>query len=246
MRRTLMIISTTALVLIFVVHLIAQAAGWTTVLELSLVALMPLLIISVLSHARRVDRQLTLVVVALVFSWLGDSMGTALVREVLVAVGLPWLDALVVGAFLVKLGFFLLAQICYILAFVPMWRRSVLHTRRWLLLPYAASVVVISGLLLPYAAALAGAIVAYAVVIAVMAVLATGGGRAAAIGGVLFMLSDTLVAAQQFVPGVNARITGVLIMATYVMAQALLAFTVTRRGGQHAGGDGAGSERCGQ
>ena len=70
-------------------------------------------------------RLVTLVLVALGLSWLGDS-----------APRLTSGDA----AFLVMIGFFLLAQVAYIAAFLPFRARSVLHVHRLRLLAYLAAV----------------------------------------------------------------------------------------------------------
>ena len=69
---------------------------------------------------------MTWALVALGFSWLGDLV-PSLVGD----------DA----AFLVMVGFFLLAQVAYVVAFAPDVRRSVVHRRPVLLLPYAAVLV---------------------------------------------------------------------------------------------------------
>ncbi|MGD7786995.1 lysoplasmalogenase family protein [Propionibacteriaceae bacterium Y1700] len=218
------------LVVTTAVHLWAQWSGPLVLLEVTLFLLMPLLIICVLAGTRRRTGATGVLVVALILSWFGDVSGTALVRGLLVDVGVSWAAALAAGAFLVKLVCFLLAHLAYIALFASHWRTSVVGRRRWRLIPYGMAVVVIVGVLLPYAAALGPAIVVYGVVIALMAAMATGLGRAATVGGVLFMFSDTLVAVQQFVPGVSVTLTGVLIMLTYVAAQALLAYGLVRHG----------------
>jgi uncharacterized membrane protein YhhN len=73
---------------------------------------------------------------------------------------------------------------------------------------------------------LAGPVVAYVIVIAVMGSSAVASGNAvAAIGALLFMLSDSLIGETRFVrPRVGA---GVAIMVTYHVGQALLVVSLT-------------------
>ena len=114
----------------------------------------------------------TWTLVALGFSWLGDLV-PSLVGE----------DA----AFLVMVGFFLLAQVAYVVAFAPLVRRSVVHTRPVLLLPYAAVLVVLVALCAPGADALLVPVAVYGGVLVAMAVLATGWAALAAVGGAVFL-----------------------------------------------------------
>lgn len=157
------------------------------------------------------DRVALLVLVGLVFSWLGDSIGST--------------------SLAVKLGFFLVAQVCFGIAFWRPFRqrwagRSWWHHLRWL--PYLGFVIALSVTVVPGAGSLAPAVVAYAVGIGLMAVLATSLGRVAMVGGVLFLISDGLLALQEFtwwrIPA-----QGLVIMATYLAAQAALAYAVASR-----------------
>ena len=60
-----------------------------------------------------------------------------------------------------------------------------------------------------------------------MAVLATGLGRLAGLGGAIFMLSDSLIALGAFRDW-SGRGLSVAIMATYAVAQALLVIAIQR------------------
>ncbi len=126
---------------------------------------------------------------------------------------------------------FLLAHLCYIFAFsicVPFPAAPLL----WL--PCFAAgggvVLLVWGGVKP---ALRGAVIAYVVVIAAMAGQATGrwqalGGEpalAAALGAVLFVVSDSLLAINRFRHSFRAE--RVLTLGTYWMAQLLIALSIS-------------------
>ena len=77
------------------------------------------------------------------------------------------------------------------------------------------------GLLVPVAI--------YGGVLTAMAVLATGLGRLATIGGAVFLLSDSLIALDAFVPSWDLAEQGFWVMLTYVVGQGLLASAVIVR-----------------
>ena len=105
-----------AFALVGLVHLVAQLAGGDAVADATQVLLMPLLAAVLWCEtAPPRGRLVTLTLVALALSWLGDS-----------APRLASGDA----AFLFMVGFFLLVQMAYIAAFLPFRARSVLHVRR--------------------------------------------------------------------------------------------------------------------
>ena len=202
-------------------HLGAQLAGGGVVADATQVLLMPLLaaVLWCETSAPR-GRLVTLVMVALGLSWLGDSA-----------------PKLVEGdpSFLVMVGFFLLAQVAYIAAFVPYRARSVLHVHRVRLLGYLAVVVVLVGVCAAGAAAMLVPVLLYGGCLGAMAVLSTGVNRLTAVGGALFLVSDGLIALDAFVEGFGLPAQGFLVMATYLAAQALLvagvlAATVTASG----------------
>lgn len=126
--------------------------------------------------------------------------------------------------FLAGLGAFLVGHACYVVAF--------LHTgvTTGSLLLGVFIVGVLAGTSLPAvvrgaAAAdgplLAGVVTLYAAVLASMAVLAVGTGLAAtAVGGVLFVVSDSLLARERFVRAVPHG--PLLVIVTYHLAQALI------------------------
>jgi uncharacterized membrane protein YhhN len=62
-----------------------------------------------------------------------------------------------------------------------------------------------------------------------MSVLAWGVDRLAGVGGVLFMVSDGLIAIGEFVPSIDVPQPGFWIMATYLSAVLLITLGILRR-----------------
>src|ERR687889_1376452 len=59
-----------------------------------------------------------------------------------------------------------------------------------------------------------------------MAVLSTGLGRLAGVGGAIFMASDAMIALRAFTPWYQPPVSGFWVMLTYIVGQALLAAAV--------------------
>jgi uncharacterized membrane protein YhhN len=196
------------------VHLLTQLMGWSGVADATQVLLMPLLagVLWCQTAAPR-GRLVALILTALGFSWLGDTAPK-------LADGDP--------AFLVMVGFFLLAQITYIVAFLPYRRRSVLHTNRPWLAAYVAVVVVLVAACVGGAADMLVPVLVYGACLGTMAVLSTGLNLYAAVGGATFLVSDGLIALDAFVPGFGLPAQGFWVMATYIAAQMLLVAGVLR------------------
>ena len=91
--------------------------------------------------------------------------------------------------------------------------------------------VAILALTAPGAGALVWAIVPYAAVLCVTGVLATGLGWRGAIGGLLFIASDAMIAVFSFAPLLHPGdlVRGLLVMSTYCAAQAMLVWAVRER-----------------
>lgn len=189
------------------VHLVTQfvapnswLAGGTQVL------LMPALAAVLMTAAPRpLSRLVRLALLALFFSWLGDTVPRFVEGD---------------GGFLAMVGFFLLAQVVYAVAFWPWRDRSVLR-RPALLAPYVVGVLALVGYVGAHAGSMIAPVTVYGIALATMAVLATGLGRVAAVGGLVFMLSDSLIALRAFA-GLDLPASGFWVMLTYVAAQALL------------------------
>lgn len=212
-----------ALALLTLVHLAAQLAGASTLADTSQWFLMPLVAVCLWLATRRDDdgparrsRLVRLTLVALGFSWLGDT-----------APDLADGDA----AFLVMVGFFLCAQVTYAVAFWPYRAGSVLR-RPLALAPYLLAFLVLVAACAPGAGSLLVPVVVYGACLVLMAVTATGVDRLAAVGGAVFLVSDALIALNAFAPWYALPAHGFWVMLTYVVGQVLLVLGVLRR--EHA------------
>ena len=198
------------------VHLVAQARGQETLIGVSQWLLMPLLALVV---------------------WLAPAPMSALTRWVLVAIACSWLGDFLPhfvsgdAAFLVLVGAFAVAQAAYARAFWPLRQDSVTGSA-WPV-AYAAAAAGLVLVCAPGAGPVLSAVVVYAVVITVMAVLATGVHPLTGIGGVLFMCSDALIALEAFVPRWDLPGQSFWVMLTYGAAQLLLVLGVLARSVRH-------------
>ena len=178
--------------------------------------LMPVLAVGVVVAARwRLDRARAALVLGLISSATGD---TALLRTG---------D----GAFVLGTLWFAMAHACYIVAFANAGRgRGLVRRRPWLAIPYAALWLGGSALLWPHLGALRSVIVPYSALLTTMAVCALDvSGRlvrpdAALVAGgaILFMISDSTLAFGRFDPAFAPPQAPLLVMLTYVLAQALI------------------------
>lgn len=204
-----------ALSVVTAVHLVAQLLGSDALSAATQVALMPLLAGALLTAVHQpFGRRVTGTLVALGFSWLGDTAPRLLDDD---------------PAFLAMVGCFLLAQVSYIGAFWPDRSTSLLRRRRWLVVPYALVTALLVALCAGEAGGLLPAIAVYAGSLATMAVLATGVHRWAALGGAVFLVSDGLIALDAFT-GLAPPATSFWVMLTYVAGQGLLSAGVLARG----------------
>ena len=199
-----------AFVAVALVQLASQWAGVEAVATVTQWALMPLLAGALVAATRWPRGHLvTWVLVAIGFSWLGDLVPSLVADDV---------------AFLVMVGFFLVAQVAFVVAFAPDVRRSVLHRRPVLLLPYAVVLVALVGACAGGAGTLLIPVAVYGGCLTAMAVLSTGVSPVAGIGGAIFLVSDALIALGEFVPSWSLAHQSFWVMLTYTLAQALLAF----------------------
>ncbi len=195
-----------AYVAVAATDLVAELAHWGLVSLVALALATPILL-GFLLTARPRDRLTTLVAIGLVFSWCGDVFGYAI---------------------LIKIAFFLIAQLCYAGAFWPYRGRSLLRRRPLIAALYGLVVLAIAVVVAPPAGFLAPAVVIYAATIGTMAVLATGISRLTAVGAAIFVVSDTIIAVTTFVVPGRIALDSFLIMATYLVAQALIVLGVVR------------------
>lgn len=202
-----------ALALVSLTHLGAQLASSAELARATQTGLMPLLALAL---------------------WLATGARTRLVRICLVALGFSWLGDTVPGllggdaAFLALVGLFLLAQAFYVVAFWP-FRRESLAARPVALVPYAAVLLALVALCAPGADALLGPVIVYGVCIVTMAVLATGLGRIAGTGAAVFVVSDAMIALGEFTTWFAPPVPGFWVMLTYIAAQALLVTGIVDR-----------------
>lgn len=203
-----------------VVHLLALGwdVGWLAVV--TKLALVPLLLAWVVVVGRPAPR---LLVLGLALAWVGD-----------VVLELPG-DA----AFVVGILFFLAMQVCYISGFLGMGAAEVVLRRRpWIVVAYAIVWITLCLWLAAGLGALRWPVVFYSVVLATMAALAAGVSPRVALGGLLFLVSDALIAVRVAEHDFAGR--SVVVMATYVVAQYLIADGWLRRTALvRVGGSGA-------
>ncbi|GIG66168.1 lysoplasmalogenase [Phytomonospora endophytica] len=190
----------TALFVVTAVHLAALALDWNLVATVTKPLLMPLLAVYAWLAARPARPGLLLA--AVLCGWAGD----------------VFLQFDAEAAFLAGMGAFAAGHVCYQVLFARGWR-----TRRVAIaaVPYALVWAGVLAALWPGIGELRIPVAFYSLLLAATAVVAVGINRRAAIGGALFLISDTLIATGiadlPRPPGVD-----VWIMATYVAAQYLL------------------------
>ncbi|TVP67268.1 MAG: lysoplasmalogenase [Nitriliruptor sp.] len=198
----------TGFIAVAILHLVGQLVGQDALHLVTKPLLMPALLAWFLTVTPS-GRFRTLVAIGLVWSWLGD-LG-------LMPSGEAW--------FLAGLGAFLIAQLTYSVAFWPYRADSVL-TRPVFALPYLAVLVGLLVVLWGHLGDLRLPVTVYAVVIVAMAVLATGVNRTVALGAVLFVVSDALIALDSVADLVQLPAHGFWVMLTYLAAQLLIAMGV--------------------
>lgn len=179
--------------------------------------LMPVLAMYVLAAVRqRAGALLWWLLTAQLMSWLGD-----------IALALPD-DAM----FIVGVGFFLLAQVAYIVTFTRIKGRHLVGQKPWLAVPYLLYFAAMMAVVVPTAAELLPAVAVYGAVLVTMALMALdASGRVAPsvapkfiVGSILFVISDSLIALTNFGPIPSSNVVGVVLLGTYCAAQILLAW----------------------
>ena len=133
------------------------------------------------------------------------------------------------AAFTMGLASFLGAQVAWIAALRSRPTQRVLHRRPALAVPYLAGWAGLNAYLWPRTGRDRLPVVAYSTVLAAMALTALDTGGRAALGGALFMASDSLLALERF-GGVQLPAHEAWVMATYDAAQYLLAGSDTESG----------------
>ncbi|MDT0143944.1 lysoplasmalogenase [Microbacterium sp. PRC9] len=190
-----------------IVHVAALAVGSDAVAAPTKLALMPLLGLAVVWGAwgSRWTPTHTLLVVALVLSWLGDGAGTFV----------PWLPTVPM-----MLLFFGLAHLCYIWLF---WRKLAVRRAPLWAAVYAVWWVVLLAVLWPHLGGLAIAVAIYGLVLGGTAFAASRCHPLIVWGGVFFLTSDSVLAFRLFTPDAMPDWTSPLVMLTYCLGQGLIA-----------------------
>jgi len=172
-------------------------------------ALMPLLAVAVLATLRPLRAPVAAwLLAAIAFSWGGD-----------VLLGI---------SFVLGLGSFLLAHVCFILAFTrrairggnPAWRPG-------RLVVYVALFLVLLGFLIGHVGAMLPAVVVYGLALCSMAAVAGRTSQVLEVAGLVFVLSDGLLALQLFRHDLAFPLSGFWVMLTYIAAEAGIAIGVT-------------------
>lgn len=197
-------------------HLAAQLVGAGGVARITQCLVMPVLaaVVWFATAGAPRSRLVRLVLVALFFSWLGDSVPALFSGD---------------ARFLAMVGLFLCAQVAYSAAFWPLRHRSVLRRPAlvWYLVAFGALLAACAagadGLLVP--------VVGYGLCLTLTAVLATGVHRLTAVGGAVFFVSDGLIALEAFAGWYDPPAPGFWVMVTYLAGQALIAAGVLRASG---------------
>ncbi|KQP70976.1 hypothetical protein ASF40_03885 [Microbacterium sp. Leaf288] len=190
-----------------IAHVAALAVGSDAVAAPTKLALMPLLGLAVVWGAwgSRWTPTHTLLVVALVLSWLGDGAGTFV----------PWLPTVPM-----MLVFFGLAHLCYIWLF---WRKLAVRRAPLWAAVYAVWWVVLLAVLWPHLGGLAIAVAIYGLVLGGTAFAASRCHPLIVWGGVFFLTSDSVLAFRLFTPDAMPDWTSPLVMLTYCLGQGLIA-----------------------
>lgn len=169
-------------------------------------ALMPLLTLPVLVMAQNVRPRAVpaLLLVALLFSWLGDGAGTFFPS-------LPELPLM--------LGFFGIAHVAYILLFA---RRLARRRMPWWALVYAAWWIAMIAVIGPHTGGLVIAVALYGLVLGGTAAFSTRCSTTIAVGGAFFLASDSILAFRLFLPGALPEWSSPAVMLTYTIGQGLI------------------------
>jgi uncharacterized membrane protein YhhN len=131
--------------------------------------------------------------------------------------------------FITGLIAFLIAHLLYIAAFLGTMRP---HVSPGTAIPFLVYALFMSRMLFPYLGGMKAPVFLYILVISVMAMLAAeryivlGGTRPffALLGGMLFVISDSVLAADRFVKRFGAAQP--IVLSTYFVAQSLIALSV--------------------
>ncbi len=217
----------TPYIVVTVVHLIAMAAGAEALVAATKPLLMPALLVGlVLGLPERRSPLLLWGGLALVFSWLGDVL----------------LQNPGDTGFLIGMGAFGLAHLAYLALYlgplrtrrVPWW--GILLGIAWWAGMVAVLALWLGSLLVPVAV--------YGLVLGAAAVCALATRPLVAVGAAVFLVSDTLLALDRFLPGFSVLELDLAIMVAYCLGQGLIIAGVVTVARRRAGFANAGQLRA--
>ncbi|MFF1877597.1 lysoplasmalogenase [Leifsonia sp. NPDC058230] len=193
-----------------ILHLLALFFGSEAVSTITKPLLMPALLLALLwALPRRRGEVALLGSLAIVSGWLGD---------------LSLMDAGI--GFLIGLAFFLLGHLAYLVLF---WRRMRIRRRpQWWAAIYLVWWVALIGILAPHAGPLLAPLAVYGLVLGALAVSGSACNRWIAIGSASFLVSDSLLGFDRFLPGFALWQVDFLIMLTYLAGQGLMVWGIVR------------------
>jgi len=123
--------------------------------------------------------------------------------------------------FVAGMAAFLVMQVCYVVGFVRLGAADRLRERRWMIAAWALLWLVLNVVLGPSLGTLQVPIAVYSAALTTMAACAVAtGDRRIGVGGVLFLISDTLIGLDA--ANVHLPASGFLVMSTYAIAQLLI------------------------
>ena len=205
----------------FIADLVVVYFGNESLRFVTKTLLMPFLILFFISETSVSNSSLKkLIVLALVFSWLGDVLLMFEARNELF--------------FIFGLVAFLIAHVFYILFFEKLILKEGLKKRYWIFLPVMVYYVVLVAVLSPSLEDMKWPVRIYGIVISYMLIKALQTGwiknRMAATymitGAILFVISDTLLALNKFYQ--PFEYAGIFIMVTYGIAQLMIILGTVR------------------
>ncbi len=128
--------------------------------------------------------------------------------------------------FVAGLGAFMLTHVAYLVLFLRPLRVRRIPLTALVLVPWWAALLV---LLAPHLGVLLVPVAVYGLVLGASTAAALGTNRIVAVGGLIFLLSDTLLAFKLFWPDFSLWQADFLIMIGYITGQALIAFGAVRQ-----------------
>ncbi len=165
---------------------------------------------------------------ATLLAWVLVALGARAARWLVAGLGFAVLgDVLLDVRFEVGMLGFLLMQLSYIMGFLGLGAWTGLRSRWPIAVAYAALGLGVNVALGPKLGELAIPVLVYSTAILTMAALASGVDRRVGLGGVLFVISDALIAVDKAGAGFPGR--GLIVLVTYLAAQYLIATGWARR-----------------